>query len=169
MLWFFPVVMYGCESSIKKAEHWRIDTFELWCWRRLLRVFCKEIKPVNPKGNQSWVFIGRTDAEAEAPIFWLPEAKNWLIRKNHDAVEDGIQEEKGTTESEIVGWHHQLNGHESEQAPGDGEGKGSLVCCNPWGCRVWHHWSTEQLPSPPNSVPPLHDALHDHLPFKVSG
>ena len=80
----FPGVMYGCESwTIRKAEHWRIDAFELWCWRRLLRVpwTAKEIQPVNPKGNQSWIFIGRTDAEAEAeaPLLWPPNAKNWLI------------------------------------------------------------------------------------------
>ena len=77
----FSVVMYGCESwPIKKAEHWGIDAFELWCWRRLLRV-CKEIQPVNPKGNQSWIFIGRTDAEAEVPILWSPDVKSRLIRK----------------------------------------------------------------------------------------
>ena len=78
--------MYGCESwTIKKAECWRIDAFELWCWRRLLRALnCKEIKPVNPKGNQSWIFIGRTDAEAEAPILWPPNSKSWLIRKDPD-------------------------------------------------------------------------------------
>ena len=76
--------MYECESwTIKKAKHWRIDAFELWCWKRLLRVpwTVKEIKPVNPKGDQRWIFIGRTDAEAKAPIFWLPDAKNWLIGK----------------------------------------------------------------------------------------
>ena len=83
----FPIVMYGCESwTIKKAERWRIDAFELWCWRRLLSpLVCKEIKPVNPKGNQSWIFIGRTDAEAEAPILWPPDVKNWLIGKDPDA------------------------------------------------------------------------------------
>ena len=81
----FPVVMYGCESwTIKKPEHWRIDAFELWCWRGLLRV-CKESKPVNPKGNQSWIFTGRTDAEAETPILWPPDAKSWLIGKDPDA------------------------------------------------------------------------------------
>ena len=89
----FPVVMYGCESwTITKAEHWRIDAFELWCWRRLLRVpWTAEIQPVNPKGNQSWIFIGRTDAEAETPILWPPDANNWLIGKDPDAgkVEDG--------------------------------------------------------------------------------
>ena len=83
----FPVVMYGCESwTIKKAECWRFDAFELWCWRRLLRVPCTaEIKPVNPEGNQSWIFTGRTDAEAEAPILWSPDMKSWLIRKDPDA------------------------------------------------------------------------------------
>ena len=111
----FPVVMYGCESwSIKKAECWRIDDFELWYWRRVLRVFWtdyKEIKPVNPKGNQSWIFTGRTDAQAEAPILWPPDVKNWLIRKDSDAGKDWRQEEKGTTEDEMVVWHHPLNGH----------------------------------------------------------
>ena len=80
----FPVVLYDCESwTIKKAEHWRIDAFELWCWRRLLSPLdCKEIQPVNPKGNQSWIFIGKPDAEAETPKFWPPDAKNWLIGKS---------------------------------------------------------------------------------------
>ena len=97
----FPVVMYGCESwTTKKAEHWRIDAFELWCWRRLLRVLwtpCKEIQPINPKGSQSWIFIGRTDAEAETPILWPPDVKNWHIWKDPDAGKDWRQEEKGTT------------------------------------------------------------------------
>ena len=96
----FPVVMYGCESwTIKKVEHWRIDAFELWCWRRLW-----EIQSVNPKGNQSWIFAGRTDAEAETPIFWPPVAKNWLVGKDLDAGKDWRQEEKGMTEDKIVGW-----------------------------------------------------------------
>ena len=88
------VVMYGCKSwTIKKAELLRIDVFELWCWRRLLRVpYCKEIQPVHPKGNQSWIFIGSTDAEAEAPILWPPDAKNWLIGKDPDAGKDWRQE-----------------------------------------------------------------------------
>ena len=100
----FPVVMYGCESwTIKKAECRRIDASELWCWRRLENPLdCKEIKPVNPKGNQSWIFIGRTDAEAEAPMLWPPDAKNWLIGKDPDAGKDWRQEEKGTTEWD--GW-----------------------------------------------------------------
>ena len=94
----FPVVMYGYQSwTIKKAECWRIDAFELWCWRRVLRVplACKEIQPVNPKGNQSWIFIGRTDAEAETPILWPPHAKSWLVGKDPDAGKDRRQEEKG--------------------------------------------------------------------------
>ena len=94
---------------------------------------CKEVKPVNPKGNQSWIFIGRTDVEAETPILWPPDTKNWLIWKDPDAGKDWKQEEKGTTENEMVGWHHQLNGHEFEQALGVGDGQGSLVCCSPWG------------------------------------
>jgi len=113
----FPVVMYGCESWIKKkAERWRIDAFELWCWRKTLEssLDCKEIKPVNPKGNQSWIIIGRTDAKAETPLLWLPDAKNWLTGKDPDAGEDWRQEEKGMREDEIVGWHHWLDGHEFE-------------------------------------------------------
>ena len=131
----FPVVMYGCESwTIKKAECLWIDAFELWCWRRLLRVLdCKEIQPVNPKGNQSWILIGRTDAEAETPILWPLDTKNWLIKKDTDAWKDWRQEEKGTTEDEMAGWNHQLNEHELEQTPADSEGQWSLACCSPWG------------------------------------
>ena len=94
---------------------------------------CKEIKLANPKENQSWIFIGRTDAEAETPILWPPDVKNWLIGKDSDARKDWRQEEKGTTEDEMVGWHHWLHGHEFEQALGDGEGQGSLGHCSPWG------------------------------------
>ena len=126
----FPVVMYGCESwTIKKAEHWRIDAFELWCWRRLLRVRpldCKEIQLIHPKGNQSWILIGRIDAKAEMPILWPPDTKSWLIGKDPDAGKYWRQEEKGTTGDEMVGWHHWLNHHEFEQAPGVGDGQGSL-------------------------------------------
>ena len=126
----FLVVMYGCESwTIKKA-------FELWCfWTVVLEktlespLDCKDIQAINPKGNQSWIFIGRTDAEAETPILWPPAAKKWLTRKDHDAGKDWRQEEKGTTD----GWHQRLNGHASEQAPGDGEGQGSLAFCSLWG------------------------------------
>ena len=92
----------------------------------------KKIKSVNPKGNQPWIFTGSTDAKAEAPILWLPDAKSWLIGKDPDAGEDWSQEEEGTTEDEMIGWHHRLNRHEFEQAPGDGDGQGSLECCSPW-------------------------------------
>ena len=91
------------------------------------------MKPVNPKGNQPWIFIGKTDAGDEAPILWPPDAKSRLIGKDLDAGKDWRQKEKGTTENEMGGWHHWLNGHEFEQALGDGEGQGSLVCCSPWG------------------------------------
>ena len=112
----FPVVMYRCESwTIKKAECWRTDGFELWCWKRLENSLgCKEIKPVHPKGNQSWIFSGRTDAKAETLILWPPDANNWLLWKDPDAGKDWRQKEKGTTEDEMVGWHHWLNGHEFE-------------------------------------------------------
>ena len=96
---------------------------------------CQEIKVVNPKGNQPQIFIGRTDAEAEAPLLWPPDAKSWLIGKEPDAEKDGGLEEKGTTEDEMVGWHHQLKGRESEQTLGDSEGQGSLACCSQWGCK----------------------------------
>ena len=129
----FPVVMCVCESwTIKKARHWRMDAFKLWYWRRLESPLdSQEIKQVNPKWNQPWIFIGRTDAEA--PIFWLPDVKSRLSGKDPDAGKDWRQEEKRATEDEMVGWHHQLNGHEFEQAPGDGEEQGSLMCCSPWG------------------------------------
>ena len=131
----FPVVMYGCENwSIKKAEHQRIDAFELWCWRRLLSLLdFREIQPVHPKGNQSWIFTGRIDAEAEALILWSPDAKSWLIWKDPDAGKEWRQEEKGTTEDEMVGWHHWIDGHEFEQAVGVDDGQGSVACCSPRG------------------------------------
>ena len=94
-----------------------------------------KIKLVNSNGNQPWIFIGRADAEAEAPILWPSDAKRRLIGKDPDAWKDWKQKEKGTTEDEMFGWHHWLNGHEFEQTPGDGEGQGSLVCCSPWGCK----------------------------------
>ena len=93
---------------------------------------CKEIQPVHPKGNQSWVFIGRTDVEAETPIIWPPDAKSWLIWKDPDAGKDWRQEENGMTEDEMVGWHHGLDGRECEWTPGAGDGQGGLVCCSSW-------------------------------------
>ena len=110
----FPVVMHGCESwTIKKAEHQRIDALELWCWRRLLTVpWTARRSNQSILKDQSWVFIGRTDVEAETPILWPPDAKSWPIGKDSDAGKDWGQEEKGMTETGIVGWHHRLNGHE---------------------------------------------------------
>ena len=99
-------------------------------WESLGR---KEIKPVNPKGNQPWIFIGRTDAEAS--VLWPPDVKSWHIGKNPDAGRDWGQEDKGATEGEMVGSHYQLDGYEFEQTPRDSEGQGSLACCSPWGCK----------------------------------
>ena len=94
---------------------------------------CKEIQPVHSKGDQPWVFFGRNDAKAETPVLWPPHSKSWLIGKDSDAGRDWGQEEKGVTEDEMAGWHHQLDGHEFEWTPGDGDGQGGLVCCNSWG------------------------------------
>ena len=110
---------------------------------------CKEIQLVNHKENQSWIFIGRTDvipSNSVIPILWLPDAKNWLIGKDPDAGKDWRQEEKGTTENEMIEWHHWLNGHEFEQALGVGDGQGSLACCSPWGLKMsdtteWLNWT----------------------------
>ena len=108
---------------------------------------CKEIKPVNPKGNQSRIFVGRTDAEAETPIPWPHDAKNWFIGKDPDLGKDWRQK-KGTREDEVVGWHHWLDGHQFEQVLGVGDGQGSLVCCSPWGRKEsdtteWLNWTDE--------------------------
>ena len=107
---------------------------------------CKEIQPVHPKGNQSWIFIGRTDAEAETPILWPSDAKNWLIVKDPDAGKVWAQEEKGTTEDEMVGWHQLLNGHGFGWTLGVGDGQGGLACCGPWGRKEsdtteWLNWT----------------------------
>ena len=133
----FSSVMYGCQSwTVKKAEHQRIDAFELWCWRRLLRVLgLQGDQPVHSKGDQSWVFSGRNDAKAETPVLWPPHAKSWLTGKDSDAGRDWGQE-KGTTEDEMAGWHHRLNGRESEWTLGVGDGQGSLACCNSWSQKV---------------------------------
>ena len=114
----------------------------------------KEIQPVHPKGNQSWIFIGRTDAEA--PILWPPDVKNWLIWKVPDAGKDWRWEEEGTTGDKMVGWHHRLNGHAFEQAPGASDGQGGLACRSPWGCKEsdmteqlnWSDWYLPQSLSP---------------------
>ena len=124
---------------------WKLEYKESWTQKKLCfstvvlkktlesPLDCKEIHPVHPKGNQSWAINGRTDAEAKPPILWPPDVKNWLIWKDPYAGKDWRWEEKGTTEDEIVGWHHWLDGREFEQAPGFGDGQGSLACCSPWG------------------------------------
>ena len=144
----FPVVMYGCESwTLRKAEHWRIDAFELVLEKTLESPLdYKKIQPVPPKGDQSWVFIGRTDVEAETPIHWPPDVKSWLIWKDPDAGKDWGQEEKGTTEEEMVGWHHQPDGHGFAWTPGVGDGQGGLACWGSWGCKEsdmteWLNWT----------------------------
>ena len=143
---------YGFSSS--HIQMWELDHKEVWApknwcfWIVVLEktlenpLDSKEIKPVNPKGNQGWIFFGRTDTEA--PILWSPDAKNWLIGKDPDARKDWEQEEKGMTEDEMAAWHHWLNGHEFEQSQRDSEGQRSLVYCSPWGCRVRHDLVTEQ-------------------------
>ena len=133
----FPVVMYEYESwTITSAECQRIDAFELWRWKRLESPLdCKEINSVSPKWNKSWIYIGKTDVEAEAPIFWLPDVKNWLTGKDSDARKDWRQEENGTTDDEMVGWYHWLNGHEFDQASGVVDEQESLLCCSPHGVK----------------------------------
>ena len=134
---------YGFSSG--HVWMWELDYKESWVqknwwlWTVVLEktlespLDWKEIKPVHPKGNQSWMFTGRTDVEAETPILWLPDAKNWLIGKDPDAGKYWRQE-KGMTEDEMVGWHHRPNGHEFESTPAVGDGWG-LACCSPWGCK----------------------------------
>ena len=143
----FPVVMYRHENwTIKKAERWTLYAFDLWCWRRKTLespLDCKEIKPVNPKENPSWIFIERTDSEGEAPILWPLDVKNWLTGKDPVAGKDWRQEEKGTTEDEMVGWHHWLDGHEFEQALGIGMDR-EAWCAAVHGVaksRTWLNWT----------------------------
>ena len=144
----FPVVMYGCELDHKED---RVP--KKWCfWMVVLEktlenpLDCKDIQTVHPKGDQSWVFFGRTDVEAETPIFWPPDVKSWLIWKDPDAGKDSGQEEKGMTEDEMVGWHHWLCGHGFGWTPGVGDGQGGLACCGSWGGKEsdtteWLNWT----------------------------
>ena len=138
-----PSQSYGFSSShvcmweLNYKENWALNN---WCfWTVVLEktsespLDCKEIQPVHPKGDQSWLFIGKTDAEAETPVLWPPGEKNWLIGKDPDTEKDWRQEEKGMTEDEMVGWHHWPDGHEFEQVLGAGDGQGCLECCSPWG------------------------------------
>ena len=132
----------SCGLSSSHVWMWELDHKEGWMLKLLNCDLEKtlasplgsmEIKPVNPKGNQPWILIGRADAEA--PIFWPPDVKSWLIGKDPDAGKDWGQEEKRAAEDEMVGWHHRLDGHELGWTPGDGEGQGGLACCSPWGCK----------------------------------
>ena len=135
--------------ELEYKESWLLKN---WCfWTVALEktpespLDCKEIKPINPKGNQPWIFIERTDAEAETPIFWPPDVKSQLIRKDPSSGKEWRQEERGTTEGKIVGWHHQPNGHEFEQALRNDERQRGLVCCSPWGSqKARHDWVTDQ-------------------------
>ena len=135
---FFLVIMYGCVSwAIEQAEHWRIDAFEMWSWRRLSRVPWTARK--SKQSILKEIFIARTDAEAEIPVLWPPDGKNWLIWKDPDAGKDWRQKEKRMMEGKMVGWYHWLNGYEFQQAPGVADRQGSLVCCSYTTERV--HWT----------------------------
>ena len=165
---------------------WELDYKESWVtknwcfWTVVLEktlespLDCKEIQPVDPRGNQSWIFIGRTDAEAETPILWPPDVKSWLIGKDPDAGKDWGQEEKGTTEDKMVGWHQQINGHEFQQAPGVGGGQGSLACCSPWGHKEldtteWQNWSENLLKGIFEKVPVLVERIKDKIWRDIQG
>ena len=131
----FSVVRLGCELVPKEA--WRPKN---WCFQIVVLektlespLDNKDIKPVNPKGKRPWIFTGRSDARTEAPVLWPPDVKSWLLGKRPDAGKDWRQEEKGSTEDEMVGWHHQLDGHEFEKTPGDTGGQRGLACCSSWG------------------------------------
>ena len=149
------VCLVKADFSSSHVWMWELDYKESWAlknWRFWTLVLektlespldYKEIKPVHLKGNQSWIFIGRTDAEAETPVLGPPDAKYWLIWKDPDAEKDWGQEEKGMTENEMVGWPHQLNGREFEWTLGVDSGQGGLLCCSPWGRKEWD--MTEQL------------------------
>ena len=141
-----PLVLWpSCDLSNSDANYWimsiiflyhsiRIDAFELWCWRRLLRVpWTARRSNLHSEGDQPWDFFGRNDAKAETPVFWPPHVKSWFIGKDPDAGRDWEQEEKGTTEDEMAGWHHWLDGRESEWTPEVGDGQGGLVGCDSWG------------------------------------
>ena len=156
-----PTKIHLVKTIVFSSSHvwmWELDHKESWVpknwcfWTVVLEktlespLDCKGIPPVHPKGDQSWIFIGRTDAEAETLILWSPEAKSWLIWKDPNAGRDWRWEKKGMTEDEMVRWHHWFNGHEFEWTPGVGDGQGGLVCCSPWGHKesdmhVWLNWT----------------------------
>ena len=148
----FPVVVWMWELACE--ESWVPKN---WCfWTVVLEktlespLDCREIQPVHPKGDQSWVFFGRNNAKAKTPILWPPHAKSWLIGKDSDAGRDWGLEEKGMTEDEMAGWHHRLDGREFQWSPGVGDGQGGLACCNSWGCKEldtteWLNWTELNL------------------------
>ena len=133
--------------ELDHKEGWALKNW--WFWTMVSEITlespsdCKEIKPVNPKGNQPWIFVDRLMLKLKSPLLWPPDTKSLLIERDPDAGKDWRQEEIGTTEDEMIGWHYQLNGHEFEQTPEDGEGQGSLVCCSSWGFKESD--TTEQL------------------------
>ena len=144
-----PALAGGFFTTEPSGKPWQLFLFSP-CYLSFLMLFIfldwKEIQPVHLKG----IFIGRADVEAETPILWPPDVKNWLIGKDPDAGKDWGQEEKGTTEDEMLGWHHRLDGHEFEQTLGVGDGQGSLACCSPWGCKEldrteWLDWTELML------------------------
>ena len=160
----FPVVMYGCESwTVKKAECRRIDAFELWCWRRLLRVPWTE-----RRSNQSILKEINPGISLEGMILKLKlHLKSWLIGKDSDAGRDWGQEKKGTTEDAMAGWHHGLDGRESEWTPGDGDGQGGLVCCYSWGRKESDtterlNWAELNFLQLPNFSPKINSSLNPH-------
>ena len=143
-----PTKVHVVKAMVFSSSHvwmWELEYKESWAlknwcfWTVVLDktlespLSCKEIQRIHPEGNQSWIFIGRTDAEAKIPILWPPDVKNWLFWKDHDAGKDWRHADKGITKDEMVGWHHWLDGQEFEQAPGAGNGHRSLACCSPWG------------------------------------
>ena len=154
-LWWHHLHVWGVDIFFQQSWFYLVIHpawhFTCWCfWTVALAktlespLNCQEIQPVHPKGDQSWVFIWRTDVEAETPILWPPVVKSWLNGKDPDAGKDWGQEEKRTTEDEMVGWHHRLNGHGFGWTPGVGDGQGSLACCGSWGQqRVGHDWVIE--------------------------
>ena len=163
---FYDVMLYVSQTiMLYTCGHvwmWELDCEEGWAlknWYFWTLVFektlespldCKEIQPVHSKGDQSWVFFGRTDAKGETPILWPPHVKSWLIGKDSDAGMDWGQEEKGTTKDEMTGWHHRLYGHEFGWTPGVGDGQGGLACCDSWGCKEldmteWLNWTELDL------------------------
>ena len=130
----FPVVMYGCEIwTVKKAERQRIDAFELWCGENSWESLGLQGDPTSPFWRSALGFLWKDDAKAETPVLWPPDAKSWLTGKDSDAWRDWGQEEKGMTGDEMAGWHHWLDGRESEWTLGVGDGQRGLVCCDSWG------------------------------------